>query len=59
VSTAQCAGPAASSTTPCLLLLLLLPPPPNMTLQVIDETHGAYVRLKSGKRANSEELSLI
>jgi inorganic pyrophosphatase len=28
-------------------------------LQVIDETHQAYVRLKSGKRANSEELSLI
>lgn len=27
--------------------------------QVIDETHQAYVRLKSGKRANSEELSLI
>lgn len=36
-----------------LLLLLLLCP------QVIDETHQAYVRLKSGKRPNSEELSLI
>jgi len=36
---------------PVLLLLLLL--------QVIDETHQAYVRLKSGKRANDEELSLI
>jgi len=29
------------------------------TLKVIDETHQAYVRLKSGKRANTEELSLI
>jgi hypothetical protein len=27
--------------------------------QVIDETHQAYVRLKSGKRPNDEELSLI
>lgn len=37
---------------PYHMLLLLL-------LQVIDETHQAYVRLKSGKRANDEELSLI
>jgi hypothetical protein len=27
--------------------------------QVIEETHAMYVALKSGKRANSEELSLI
>ena len=32
---------------------------PYCCLQVIDETHQAYVRLKSGKRANTEELSLI
>ncbi|PNW77146.1 hypothetical protein CHLRE_10g424100v5 [Chlamydomonas reinhardtii] len=29
------------------------------TLNVIKETHEAYVKLKSGARANSEELSLI
>eukprot|EP00879_Flechtneria_rotunda_P021715 GHRR01022899.1.p4 GENE.GHRR01022899.1~~GHRR01022899.1.p4 ORF type:complete len:114 (-),score=41.54 GHRR01022899.1:545-886(-) len=29
------------------------------TLQVIQETHAAYTKLKSGKRANTEELSLI
>lgn len=29
------------------------------TLNVIKETHEAYVHLKSGARANSEELSLI
>ena len=27
--------------------------------QVIEETHAFYNKLKSGKRANSEELSLI
>ena len=29
------------------------------TLDVIKETHEAYVHLKSGARPNSEELSLI
>ena len=29
------------------------------TLNVIKETHEAYVHLKSGARANTEELSLI
>lgn len=28
-------------------------------VKVIDETHKFYVNLKSGKRVNSEELSLI
>ena len=32
-----------------------LPPPP----QVIEETHSFYNRLRSGKRANTEELSLV
>jgi hypothetical protein len=40
-----------SHLTPCCLLWLLP--------QVIDETHRFYVSLKSGKRANSEDLSLI
>jgi hypothetical protein len=29
------------------------------TLQVIKETHEAYVHLKSGARKNDEELSLM
>ncbi len=28
-------------------------------LKVIEETHGMYTALKSGKRANEEELSLV
>ena len=28
-------------------------------MNVIKETHDAYIKLKSGSRANSEELSLI
>jgi len=29
------------------------------TMQVVDECHGFYTKLKSGARANTEELSLI
>lgn len=29
------------------------------TMHVVQETHEAYINLKSGKRANTEELSLI
>ncbi len=31
----------------------------DFTMKVVEETHGMYVALKSGKRANAEELSLI
>ncbi len=29
------------------------------TLSVLEETHGFWKKLKSGERANSEELSLV
>lgn len=35
------------------------PAPAASRPQVIEETHKMYVNLKSGKRANDEELSLI
>jgi hypothetical protein len=31
----------------------------DFAMKVIDETHGFYTALKSGKRPNNEELSLI
>jgi hypothetical protein len=42
-----------------------MPPPPqkkqdkDFALKVVAETHGFYNALKSGRRANDEELSLI
>ena len=32
---------------------------PPLGLQVIEETHSFYNRLRSGARANTEELSLV
>ena len=36
-----------------------LSPPPSPMFQVIEETHTFYNKLRSGKRANTEELSLV
>jgi hypothetical protein len=30
-----------------------------LALQVIEQTHGFYNKLKSGERENTEELSLV
>ena len=40
------------------MTLILLCPLPFLT-QVIQQTHEAYIALKSGARKNTEELSLV
>ena len=51
--TAKNHRPAAAAESAALLLLILPLP------QVIEETHGFYNKLRSGARANTEELSLV
>jgi hypothetical protein len=49
------ANPAASGRLPSFTCFSSYSPP----RQVVEETHAFYNKLRSGARANTEELSLV